>query len=205
MRGNGKPPNGLVAAPLVCKAIVREGKSCGKTQRARGILVGLLAATPRRLVPGYSYYSAYRIGERVAVSVAIDPDSPQPEGPEDPGRPEDAREPPTRRQVRDEIAREILRIYEESYGTGAKRAEALVSESWVIVVLDGLELLPNEKFLVENGKQDTVLQVRSQYQQAIRSSFSAAIERATGRTVIGFSSTTSVEEPRFMAEIFRLE
>jgi uncharacterized protein YbcI len=145
------------------------------------------------------------MGERVAVSVAVDPDSPQPEGPEDPGRPEDAREPPTQRQVRDEVAREILRIYEESYGTGAKRAEALVSESWVIVVLDGLELLPNEKFLVENGKQDTVLQVRSQYQQAIRSSFSAAIERATGRTVIGFSSTTSVDEPRFMAEIFRLE
>jgi uncharacterized protein YbcI len=107
--------------------------------------------------------------------------------------------------VRDEIAREILRIYEESYGTGAARAEALVSESWVIVVLDGLELLPNEKFLVENGKEETVLQVRTQYQHAIRSSFSAAIERSTGRSVIGFASTTSVDEPRFMAEVFRLE
>jgi uncharacterized protein YbcI len=138
----------------------------------------------------------------------VDPDRNQPEpeqGPEDPGRPEDAREPPTQKQVRDEIAREILRIYEESYGTGAARAEALVSESWVIVVLDGLQLLPNEKFLVENGKEETVLQVRTQYQHAIRSSFSAAIERATGRSVIGFASTTSVEEPRFMAEVFRLE
>ena len=66
-------------------------------------------------------------------------------------------------------------------------------------------MLPNEKFLVENGKQDTVMQVRSQYQHAIRSTFSAAIERATGRTVIGFASTTSIEEPRFMAEVFRLE
>ena len=80
------------------------------------------------------------------------------EGPEDPGRPEDARQPPTRQEVRDEIARGILRIYEESYGTGAARAEALVAEKWVIVVLDGLELLPNEKFLVENGEQDTVMQ-----------------------------------------------
>jgi uncharacterized protein YbcI len=138
----------------------------------------------------------------------VDPDRDQPDpeqGPKDPGRPEDAREPPTEDQVRDEIAREILRIYEESYGTGAARAEALVSESWVIVVLDGLELLPNEKFLVENGKEETVLQVRTQYQHAIRSSFSAAIERATGRSVIGFASTTSVDEPRFMAEVFRLE
>ena len=75
----------------------------------------------------------------------------------------------------------------------------------MIVVLDGLQLLPNEKFLVENGKQDTVMQVRTQYQHAIRSSFSAAIERATGRTVIGFASTTSLEEPRFMARSSRLE
>jgi uncharacterized protein YbcI len=133
------------------------------------------------------------------------PDPDRSEGPEDPGRPEDAREPPSQQQVRDEIAREILRIYEESYGTGGARAEALVADSWVFVVLDGLELLPNEQFLVENGKQDTVMQVRTHYQHAIRSSFSAAVERATGRTVVGFASTTSVEEPRFMAEVFRLE
>jgi len=134
--------------------------------------------------------------------MASDPDR---QGPEDPGHPENVREPPTEQQVRDEIAREVLRIYAESYGTGAERAEALVSGKWVIVVLDHLELLPNEKFLVENGKHDTVLQVRTQYQRAIQSSFSAAIERATGRKVIGFASTTSIEEPRFMAEVFRLE
>jgi uncharacterized protein YbcI len=127
------------------------------------------------------------------------------EGPEDPGRPEDARQPPSLTEVRDEIGREILRIYQESYGTGATKAEAIVAEHWVIVVLDGLELLPNEQFLVESGRQDTVMQVRTQYQHAIRSSFSAAVERATGRTVAGFASTTSIDEPRFMAEVFRLE
>jgi uncharacterized protein YbcI len=127
------------------------------------------------------------------------------EGPEDPGSAGERREPPSAKEVSEEISREILRIYEESYGAGAASAEALVSENWVIVVLDGLELLPNEKFLVENGKHDTVLQVRTQYQHAIRSSFSAAIERATGRTVAGFASTTSVDEPRFMAEVFRLD
>ncbi len=74
-----------------------------------------------------------------------------------------------------------------------------------MVILDDLELLPNERFLLENGNADTVMQVRSQYQQAIRATFSAAIERATGRSVIGFASTTSIEEPRFAAEIFKLE
>ncbi len=74
-----------------------------------------------------------------------------------------------------------------------------------MVILDDLELLPNEKFLLENGDAGTVMQVRSQYQQAIQATFSAAIERATGRSVIGFASTTSLDEPRFAAEIFKLE
>jgi uncharacterized protein YbcI len=138
--------------------------------------------------------------------VVPDPDqSKGPEGPEDPGRRQDAREPPTEQQVRGEVAREILRIHEEAYGKGAARAEALVSEGWVIVVLDGLELLPNEQFLIDNGKENVVLQVRTDYEHAIQSSFSAAIERATGRRVAGFASTTSMHEPRFMAEVFRLE
>jgi uncharacterized protein YbcI len=133
------------------------------------------------------------------------PDRDQSGGPEDPGHPEDARQPPTEQQVTDEIAREILRIHEESYGKGAENAHAMVSESWVVVVLDCLELLPNEQFLVEKGEEGAVMQVRNQYQSAIRSSFSAAIERATGRRVTGFASTTSLEEPRFSAELFRLE
>jgi uncharacterized protein YbcI len=77
-------------------------------------------------------------------------------------------------------------------------------DGWVIVILDDLELLPNEQFLVDSGKKETVAQVRTTYQEAIRSTFSAAIERATGRRVVGFASTTSVDEPRFMAEVFKL-
>jgi len=75
----------------------------------------------------------------------------------------------------------------------------------VVVVLDDPELLPNEKFLIDHGKHETVIQVRTQYQHAIQASFRAAIERATGRTVVSFASTTSMDEPRFMAEIFKLE
>jgi uncharacterized protein YbcI len=112
---------------------------------------------------------------------------------------------PSDAQVREEISIEILQIHEESYGRGAARAEVMLAEGFVVVVLDDIELLPNEQFLVENGEHETVMQVRTNYQRAIRSTFSAAIERATGRRVIGFASTTSVEEPRFMAEVFKLE
>ncbi len=126
------------------------------------------------------------------------------DGPQDPGNADEQRGPPSAQEVSDEVSQEILRIHEESYGKGAGKAHAFVAESFVIVVLDDLELLPNEEFLVEHGHHDTVIQVRTQYQHAIRSSFSAAIERATGRTVVGFASTTSMDEPRFVAEIFKL-
>jgi uncharacterized protein YbcI len=132
-----------------------------------------------------------------------DPEGGPPE-PQDPGGPDKHRQLPSQEQVRDELALEIMRIHEESYGNGAETAKVLVSEDWVVVVLDGLELLPNEKFLVEHGKADTVTRVRTQYQRAIESSFRAAVERATGRTVVGFTSATSIEEPRFVAEIFKL-
>jgi uncharacterized protein YbcI len=125
-------------------------------------------------------------------------------GPEDPGGP-DPGAGPTERDVREAISREIHQIYEESYGKGAASAEAVLGDGWVIVILDGLELLPNEAFLVDNGQRDTVAHVRTQYQMAIQAPLRAAIERATGRSVTGFASTTSVDEPRFAVEIFKLE
>jgi uncharacterized protein YbcI len=127
------------------------------------------------------------------------------EGPADPENADERRAPPSAEEVRNEISRGILRIHEESYGKGAAKAHTYIGDDFVIVVLDDLELLPNEKFLVDHGKQETVVQVRTQYQHAIQASFRAAIERATGRTVVGFASTTSMDEPRFVAEIFKLE
>jgi uncharacterized protein YbcI len=124
--------------------------------------------------------------------------------PEDPGgsNPGDL---PSEQSVRDEISREILRIYEESYGRGAGQSQTFLTDGWVTVVLDQLELMPSELFLIENGKHDAVAHVRTQYQHAIQTPLRAAIERATGRRVVGCASTTSVEEPRFAVEIFKLE
>jgi uncharacterized protein YbcI len=137
--------------------------------------------------------------------VSISDRSEDVEGPADPESAGERRGPPSVGEVQEEICREILRIHEESYGNGASKAHAFLDDDYVIVVLDNLELLPNEKFLLDHGRQETVIQVRTQYQQAIQASFRAAIERATGRMVVSFASTTSMDEPRFAAEIFRLE
>ncbi|HEY7268050.1 MAG TPA: Na-translocating system protein MpsC family protein [Solirubrobacterales bacterium] len=112
---------------------------------------------------------------------------------------------PTEQEVREEISREIHRIYEESYGRGAGSAETLMGDGWAIVILAELELLPNEELLVESGDRDAVTGVRTRYQQAIQAPLRAAVERATGRKVTGFASTTSVDKPRFAVEIFKLD
>jgi uncharacterized protein YbcI len=127
------------------------------------------------------------------------------QGPEDPEGSAEPRQPPSEAEVADEISREILRIHKESYGKGASAAHTYVGNGYAVVVLDDPELLPNEKFLLENGKHDTVVQVRTQYQHAIQTSFRAAVERATGRKVIGFASTTNFDDHPFVVEIFKLE
>jgi len=112
---------------------------------------------------------------------------------------------PTAQQVAAGIADALLEIHRESYGRTAERAISQVVDDTLIVLLDGLELLPNEEFLVGEGRSDAVAELRTKFQKAIEPTFRAAVERATGRRVIAFSSHVSLEEPRFAVEIFRLE
>ena len=106
-------------------------------------------------------------------------------------------------QIADAIANELLRIHEETYGKGAVRATALLNEDAVVVFLDDLELLNSEEFLIGAGEQQAVIDVRGRYQQAIETTFRAAVERATGRRVTSFVSATKLS-PNYVVEIFRL-
>jgi len=133
-------------------------------------------------------------------------EDPEPEpGPADPDpHPEDAIA-PTPEVVADAVCRDILAIQRHSYGRGAENAKAHVLDDTVIVILDGLELLPNEEFMIGRGRAGAVRELREHFQQAIESTFRAAVERATGRRVTGFASHVQLDEPTFAVEIFRLE
>jgi uncharacterized protein YbcI len=133
-----------------------------------------------------------------------EPESEPSRGPEDPSPPRGRQAPPTSAEVADEIRRDILAIQNDSYGRSANDARAYVLEDFVVVVLEDLELLPNEEFMVANGHADAVIRVRQEFQRAIESTFRAAVERSTGRRVVSFASQISIEEPRFAVEIFRL-
>jgi uncharacterized protein YbcI len=126
-------------------------------------------------------------------------------GPADPDpHPEEAIS-PSPEAVSAAISKDILAIHRDSYGRGADNAKAHLLDDTLIVILEGLELLPNEEYLIEHENATAVRELRESFQQAIESTFRAAVERATGRRVIGFASHVQLDEPRFAVEIFRLE
>jgi uncharacterized protein YbcI len=112
---------------------------------------------------------------------------------------------PSVEAIEAEISREVLAIHIESYSRAPANVRAHVLDDLVIVLLDGLELQPSEEFLITKGHPETVTAVRNQFQQAISASFKSAVERATGRRVVAFTSQQHVNEPRFAVEVFRLE
>lgn len=103
-----------------------------------------------------------------------------------------------------EIAREIVRVHEDSYGTGADNVEVALHDGFVAVVFD-VSLSRAERTLVDSGNADSVKVTREAFQEAIRPTFSAIVERAMGRRVIGFASRTIVEPGgSWSVEAFRL-
>jgi uncharacterized protein YbcI len=126
-------------------------------------------------------------------------------GPLDPIESSEQAAGPPQVEAAEAIAAELLRIHNESYGGSATKALSQLVGNTLIVLMDDLELLPNEEFLVDAGKHDAVTRLRTEYQKAIEPTFRAAVERAMGRRVIAFTSHVHLERPRFGVEIFRLE
>jgi uncharacterized protein YbcI len=108
-----------------------------------------------------------------------------------------------RTDPRREISEQVLRVHEDSYGTGAGEVVVHLLDDLVLVMLDKLELSAAEKTLLEGGRAESVEIMRSAFQGAIEPTFSAIVERATGRRVISFMSWTSLA-PLYSVELFRL-
>jgi uncharacterized protein YbcI len=105
--------------------------------------------------------------------------------------------------VEQQLAEELHRLHRESYGRGAAEARVYVHDDLVVCLLDELELLPNEEFLLSRGMGEGVIDVRTRYQRAIETTFRAAVERVTGRRTVSFMSMTQLD-PNYVVEVFRL-
>jgi uncharacterized protein YbcI len=110
---------------------------------------------------------------------------------------------PTIEQIEKTISEDMLRIHDASFGGSAGSARTYIHDEVVLCLLDHLELMPNEEFLVGEGRQDAVLEMRKQFQDAMQLTFKAAVERATGRRVIAVANHTELD-PRIAVEVFLL-
>lgn len=102
-----------------------------------------------------------------------------------------------------EIAREIERVHQESYGGALSNINVQMAGDVVVIVMD-VEFNRGEQTLVDAGFGDSVRTTREAFQEAIAPTFKAIVERATGRTVNSFASRM-IMDPPWSAEVFRLD
>lgn len=104
-----------------------------------------------------------------------------------------------------EIGREIALLYKHSYGDPVGTPQVSVEEGFVAVLMD-IELWKAEQTLIAAGHTEQVRRTREAYQDAVRATFTAIVERATGRRVASFTSSTVIDEEAgsWSVEVFRL-
>jgi len=105
--------------------------------------------------------------------------------------------------VRAEISNAVVGLKKEFYGKGPTKAKTFLNDNYVFCVLEG-GLTRNEETLIERGHEDLVRNYRLRFQEAMEDSTVEAIQRITGRRVIGYHSQI-VFNPERAFEIFVLD
>jgi uncharacterized protein YbcI len=97
----------------------------------------------------------------------------------------------------------MVSLLKEFYGRGPNRAKSYYEDDLVVCLLRG-GFTRVEQTLLAGGRGSSVIQQRMEFQELMRERFTAVIEEATGRHVIGFMSA-SQQHPDMMCEVFILE
>jgi uncharacterized protein YbcI len=100
------------------------------------------------------------------------------------------------------ISNELVSLHARFYGRGPTKARTLMMEDIVISRLAD-PFTTAERTLLKTGRHTEVRNMRAAFQQEMRAQFSEVVERATGRTVIGFISEIHVD-PDMAIELFFL-
>jgi uncharacterized protein YbcI len=101
------------------------------------------------------------------------------------------------------ISTAAVQLLHEYTGRGPTKAKTLISED-VVTVLLADTLTKGERTLVDNGRSDRVIQLRHDYQVAMRDDFVAIVERQLERKVIAFMSQNHID-PDLAVEVFVLD
>jgi uncharacterized protein YbcI len=101
------------------------------------------------------------------------------------------------------ISTEAVRLLHEYTGRGPTKARTTIDHDSVMILMANT-LTKGERVLAEKGSAERVLQLRRDFQRAMRDDFVALVERVTGRKVIGFMSDNHID-PDLAVEVFVLE
>jgi uncharacterized protein YbcI len=107
------------------------------------------------------------------------------------------------RSVRAEISNAMVGLMKDFYGKGPTKAKTFLNDNYVFCVMEG-GLTRNEQTLIERGHEDLVRTYRLRFQEAMEEPTVEAIQRITGRNVIGYHSQI-VFNPERAFEIFVLD
>ena len=108
-----------------------------------------------------------------------------------------------RGDVLTEISDGIVALLKEFYGSGPTRAKTYFEEDLVVCLLRG-GFTRVEQTLLAGGRGGAVMDQRHQFQDLMRGRFTAVIENATGRRVVGFMSGNQ-QNPDMSCEVFVLD
>ena len=105
--------------------------------------------------------------------------------------------------VRAQISNAMVGLKKEFYGKGPTKAKTYLNDQYVFCVMEG-GLTRNEETLIARGEENLVRQYRLRFQEAMTEPTTEAIERITGRRVIGYHSQI-LFGPERAFEIFVLD
>jgi uncharacterized protein YbcI len=101
------------------------------------------------------------------------------------------------------ISREAVRILREYTGRGPTKARTVINTDYLAIIFRDT-LTKGEAKLTEMGKGEYVLEVRRQYQRAMKDDLISLVEISTGRKVVAFLSDNHLD-PDVAVESFVLE
>jgi uncharacterized protein YbcI len=86
------------------------------------------------------------------------------------------------RDVRGNISRRIVQLHKEYYGRGPTKAKTYYEDDLVVVLMRG-GFTRVEETLLREGRGDSVIQQRMDFQEVMVERFEQVIEEETGRKV----------------------
>jgi uncharacterized protein YbcI len=101
------------------------------------------------------------------------------------------------------ISNAIVRLLREYTGRGPTKARTTIRDNVVLVMLEQT-LTKGEQSLVDQGRAEKVLELRHEFQHAMREESMAKVGELTGRRVIAMLSANNID-PDLGAEIFILD